>query len=776
MNIAIFRNVKEAKSGKTCTPALFWDIVDSPQTLMVVKAIRAIVDDLDFDLNKEAKEKIADLKKQLPVITWQADFEDGYRKDVKAIPSGLYMVDIDGCGKEKMMEYILKAKSLMNELGIVYIGETPKYGVRIVACCRPELNDIAECQQWMFDRLEIPQEYRDEVCVDWARCSFMMPQPLIHYINAQIFTPDFTCHTYENLTKRGIKAKIEKVVKGDGGQNGKAVNQTQMPFDTGQNDYKGIPLKEIARAWYEANGGEPVEGNRNNSIFKLAIRMRYICDFNEAVLYRSLDSYGLSEQEMRSVIHSAIVFARSVDAPQDLYDVIEKLQRKKDLLGEDEEEIELIDINDTSKTPSLPPVFKEWYDVAPNDFKIPSVVIQLPILGALGSRLRATMTDGEYHTPSFLVSLEAPQASGKSFMRKIINVDLALMKEHDSTEREKELEYNDKVAKIKMLNTKVTKKDQDSVLGDKPQALVRYCPATMSITQLLRRMHNAKGLHLFAMAEEIDTVYKAFKRGFSSFSDALRCAFDNAEYGQDYASENSFSGIVRLYYNVLYSGTPKAMRRFYPDVEDGLVSRVFFCTLPDQFCKPRPVWQKFTKQQWASLQLGLTRLNEITLQGEDVQEPHVMRMEWLAEDMDKWILAQQALAAKTDDRTRDIFCRRSAVVGFRAGMLAWFLWGEIPQRRKSVVAFSRWIANLMLKQHLTRFQIEKDEKNTVPYADLFNAMPDDFNFQQLKDKMALLHIESRVNNVVARWRMAGLISPPPVKNIKKAVISKTMKR
>ena len=62
----------------------------------------------------------------------------------------------------------------------------------------------------------------------------------------------------------------------------------------------------------------------------------------------------------------------------------------------------------------------------------------------------------------------------------------------------------------------------------------------------------------------------------SSYSDALRTAFDNGEYGQDYASENSFSGIVKLYYNTLFSGTPKAMCRFFPDVEDGLVSRVLF--------------------------------------------------------------------------------------------------------------------------------------------------------------------------------------------------------
>lgn len=30
---------------------------------------------------------------------------------------------------------------------------------------------------------------------------------------------------------------------------------------------------------------------------------------------------------------------------------------------------------------------------------------------------------------------------------------------------------------------------------------------------------NARGLHVIAVSEEIDTVYKAMKRGFSDFSD-----------------------------------------------------------------------------------------------------------------------------------------------------------------------------------------------------------------------------------------------------------------
>lgn len=748
MKISYFKSVKQPRSGEVLTPELFWAISDSADVIQRVKTIRKLLADHPYD---EVEDKIKALKEGLPVITWQASFVDNYRRDANAIPSGLYMIDVDHCDKEQMGEIITRAKGLGEEWGIVYIGETPKYGVRIVAECKPGLDSIAACQEALFAALGVEDEKRDTSCVDWARCSFMMPAELIHFVDASIFDEQRQPRCAYEVDHSAPNAKHAKSAK--------PREQMKMKFDDSeQTDYKGIPLKDIAREWLRANGGEPEKGNRNNQLFKLCLRLRYICDFNEAVMIRNIDHYGLPEDEVRQVVHSANVFARAVNTPSDLVDVVDQMLKRIALGGDTDEDIELSDINDTSKMPPLPPVFKEWFDIAPADFKVPTILVQLPILGSLGSALRAKYLDGTLHSPSFQVSLEAPQASGKSFMRKIIDVDLALMKEHDDAEREKERQYKEKVAQLKLTNTKVTKKDKDEVLGEKPQPLIRYCPATMSITQLLQRMYNARGLHLFAMAEEIDTVHKAFKRGFSSFSDALRCSFDNAEYGQDYASENSFSGIVKLYYNVLYSGTPKAMRRFYPDVEDGLVSRVLFCTLPDQFGKPHPHWAEMTEAQSQSLQLGLTRLNEITLHGETVQPQHIMTMDWLASDLEQWVISQQKLAVETNDRTRDIFCRRSAVVGFRAGMLAFFLWGEIPQRRKSVMAFARWIANMMLKQHLTRFNIEADVKNTMPFAEAFEMLKGEFTISDLIAVAASLSIKTPGRQIIYKWFSAGLIA------------------
>ena len=336
---------------------------------------------------------------------------------------------------------------------------------------------------------------------------------------------------------------------------------------------------------------------------------------------------------------------------------------------------------------------------------------------------------------------------------------LAPIIDHDTVERQREQEYNERVAELKVTGIKVTPENRDELLGQRPKGIIRYVPATISITKMLMRMENAQGLHLVAVCEEIDTVTKAFKRAISSYSDALRVSFDNGPYGQDYASENSYSGILPLYYNTLFSGTPKAMRRFYPDVEDGLVSRVLFVTLPDQFGKPMPVWGELSAKDKEEVEAQIKRLNEVSIVGEAVQPVHEMQLDFLNRAMDLWLKEQQREAVRTNNRTLDIFCRRAAVVGFRAGMLAWFLYGEKETRtvRKNTVAFAQWVAAQMLTQHLLRFEIDGTGSNTNHWEEAYRLLPDEFTREDLQRTCNVLGKNTPIKNVVYNWRLLGNI-------------------
>ena len=259
------------------------------------------------------------------------------------------------------------------------------------------------------------------------------------------------------------------------------------------------------------------------------------------------------------------------------------------------------------------------------------------------------------------------------------------------------------------------------------------------------------------MSTEIDTVYKAQKRDFSNFSDVLRKAFDNDEIGQDYASDSSWSGIVRLYYNCIYSGTPRAVRRFYPDVEDGLISRVLFVTIPDQTFKQTDVFGTFKQKELEDLNYHLERLNAVSVVDGEAQPEHLLKLDFLTRHMMKWVVAQQKFALANDDVTRDTFCRRSAVMGFRAGMIAFYLWDEVttPTMMRKVKNFATWIANCALRQYLLRFKIEHDTRSTFKFRDVYDQLPDEFDYKRLRALVESLDVRTKPNDIVYRWRLGG---------------------
>ena len=738
MKFSIFKSAK-AQRGEECTRERYLEVANSDELLKLCNAIAAEGD----------ADRRGELKKGLPVITWQAFFA-GRRVAKEAEPSGLFMLDIDHVDNPFQL-YSEKIAGRIKELGIVYCGKTASaHGLRIVAKCKPALKSIEECQRWLAGNLKV--EF-DGVCKDWARCSFLVHDSYTYFMDAK--------GIWEDAAAEGTVYEVE-------GVKGSEKDIKPQPSDIKEDqreglfgaptEYKGVPYEAIIREWFYHTGGEPTEGERNVRLYQLALRLRYITDFNEATMLRVMPRYGLPESEVKEVVRHALNTARGQNVPKDLQETLEIIDKKAKIVGEEEEEIPEV-ITSTERMPNLPPVFRQWAEIAPDDFKSACVLCQLPILGALGSRLRAEYLDGKVHSPSFQVSLEAPQASGKSFIVMLTNYELGRMMASDEVERERERAWNEKMQQIKLTSTKISEKQREE-LGERPKGIIRYVPPTMSITMLLKRMDAAQGLHLFALSEEIDTVHKAFSRGFSNFSEALRVAFDNGLYGQDYASENSWSGNVQLYYNCLFSGTPRAMRRFNPDVEDGLVSRVLFVTLPDQFGKPMPLWGKFDDKQKRTVDLGLEKLNEVTLQSGEVQPEHVMKLDWLNTALAAWIKAQQVEALQQNDRTRDIFCRRAAVVGFRAGMLAWFLWDEksTPTIRKNVCQFATWVANSMLNQHLLRFQVEGTGSNINRWESVLRALPEEFTRAQLEQQLTSQNVDTPLRTVLYQWKLAGFVA------------------
>lgn len=733
MKYTLFNSVK-AQRGELCTYEKFLEVSHSPVVAQICAAIAR-----EPDHEKQQK-----MKKQLPVITFNAHFE-GQRKNELAIPSGAYMVDLDGVDNPSKF-YSEQICGRKDELGIVYVGETPsRHGLRIVAKCRPEFSTIAECQQWLSDQIGCPC---DPACKDWARASYVVPDSYHYYLDAKGLFADEPEVVYE--VKEETNIKNEKATQS---QTAPITEEAATTSITLQTTYRGLPLQDIAHQWLLMNGGEPVEGQRNDRIHTLAYVMRCITDYNEDVLMASLPRYGLEESEVRRFVHSACIAPPTNGMPKSLQLVLQKMLAVKERNNDDDFEAfssELSSLN--PQMPPLPPLMRELAKTAPDDFKKALVLCMLPLLGTLGSKLRAVYLDGKVHSPSFQVSLEAPQASGKSFMMDITNLLLAPIEARDESVRLLEQEYAEKASEVKLT-------DKKKSIGPRPKGIVRYVPATISNTMLMARMKNSKGLHIICVAPEIDTVAKAIKREFANYSDLLRQAFDNDKCGQDYFSSESISVVLKAYFNTLFSGTPKQMRRFYPDVENGLVSRVLFVTLPDQFGKRMPEWKKLSPKDLAEVENQRDRLDAVSVVDDTVQPDHLMNLDFLNMAMEKWLEANRLEAVRTNDRTRDTFYRRAAVVGFRAGMLAWFLYGEknTPTYRKHTVAFAKWVADQMLTQHMLRFEIDGKGSNINKWEEAYSMLGNEFTLDELNRALMVTGSNTPLKNVLYKWHLSGCI-------------------
>ena len=732
MLISFFPSVR-AQSGQLLTVELFNSITSKAGIKTLCAEIAA---EPDHDKQRE-------MKKQLPIVTWQAHF-DGARKNDLAQASGLVMLDVDGVDNPfKLWCSIMPRRE---ELGILLAHQTPStHGLRLVCKCRSEFTTIDECQQWLASQIGVKH---DPACKDWARPSYLVPEEYIYYQDSKGLFEDEPVCLYEVHTEATPPKS-----KDTAGQvrNETFVGDSQLSTVNSQlSTFKGLSLKDIAHEWLMVTGGEPVTGERNTRLHALAYDLRYITDFDESTLLAIMPTYGLSESEMRGLIHSACLAPRSKGLPQSLQQVLQKMQNQDD----DEQQLSTVNaqLSTDDALPPLPPLIKETARSFPDDFKKAAILCLLPSLGTLGSKLRATYIDGRMHSPSFHVSFEAPQANGKSLITELANQLLEPIVKRDEENRKMEAAYNEKVQEAKQ-------KDKTEKLGPRPKGIVRKIPATISVTKLLMRMDNSQGLHLVCVAPEVDEVTQAIKREFANYSSLLRVAFDNDVYGQDYASDNSFSGMVNVYFNTLFCGTPKAMRKLYPDVENGLVGRILFVTVPDQFGKPMPVRGKLTAKEQEEVDRQIARLDAVSFAEGKVQDDHVMDMGFLNRMMDSWITAQREEAVRTNDRTRDTFCRRAAVVGFRAGMLAWFLYGEKDTRtnRKRTGEFACWVATQMLNQHLLRFQIDDRISNTNRWTEAYNLLDDEFTRDDAERALHITCTNTPVKKVISLWQIGGSI-------------------
>ena len=344
-----------------------------------------------------------------------------------------------------------------------------------------------------------------------------------------------------------------------------------------------------------------------------------------------------------------------------------------------------------------------------------------------------------------------PAASGKSFIRKPIDLLLTPINEQDAIERKKEQDYKEQLRATK--NAKMQPQD--------PHACPRNNGVNISIAKLLQLLTYAEGKHLIGICEEMDTLLKTERAGtWSQKSDIYRLGFDNAEYGQAYMSDNSFSAKVPVYYNLLLTGTPGSMHRFFKQdtIENGLMTRTCFAQLPDTSYAEMPVFEPYSQRERDEIIDWARKLD---------QEEGEISCTVVERAIAQWVEEKRQRALDADNHAADILRRRCAVIGFRAGMLCFLLENRIPKR--SIGEFATWVAEYVfvnqmelfgdkLEQELTASLDRSERGSLTALIDLLPTVFCTHDLIALRAKRGQSVKPNAVATLLLRWEKAGRIT------------------
>ena len=578
MSFGISNNVR-CREVRECTPELFWKAVRSP---LVSDVCAQIADGLEKvrrgEMVKEDYETLkAGLKKRLPIFTPHATFKNGRRLNADAIPSGLSMYDIDHLPSpreywvEKSQE--LSVKNVLRFVVLAHVTPSTE-GLRLFFII-PQGMDLVSAQKWMSEQLG--DANYDQSVKDLARSSFVVPEDYILYIDEEKL---FNC-------RGGVRPPecVHECANDDAHRN--ADNDTHAVDNVGvigqadpaPTEFKGIPYSEIIARWFALAGGEPVQGERNDKLHRLASHLRYITDNDENILLQIMPRYGLSEEEMKGLIHSACS-AKWYSMPSLLRQAVDSGK----LIVDSSSTPQLSTINYQLSTKEAPPEMPKklpkliglLVSRTPDVYKPAVAHAVFPPLATHLHKVRFRYIDNVEHEATLMNVLMAGTGAGKDCISEPINRIMADIRRRDEENLRREREWKNEI------NSKGSNKDK----RQRPEGLViQEIDADMTNPAFVLRTAEAEGHFLYTKLNEIDQfdALRGSGRGNQQFQ--IMClAFDPGNrYGQTRVGTQSITEKVTIRFNWNAATTIQKGKKYFSHVlTDGPVSRINFCTIPER--------------------------------------------------------------------------------------------------------------------------------------------------------------------------------------------------
>ena len=588
MSFGIAYNVKS--KVRVCSPELFHRAIDSQVVAEVCAQIKDALEAVRRgEMSPEDFETLkGNLKKALIIFTFHATFENERRKNDEAIPSGLSIYDLDHIPNPEGRWAEIEPRK--EELGIVLAHVTPSSeGLRLVFII-PTGMSLEEAQAWMAR--QIGDEKYDACVKDYARCSFAVPREYVLFMDEEkLFSNDRVemindreevKHPEENYHLSSINYHLEKYPE----------------------TYEDIPYSQIVETLEEQMGGTPEHGSRNNFIFSMACHLRYVTNDDPSWISQILPTYGEAKDKWMATIRSACNRNQTKQMPRILKRTLSICKQRL------EEESAFINHKSEIDTPPpmptrLPPLIKLLVSKTP---KIYQPAVAHAVFPALASHLWRTTfryIDNVEHEATLMNVLMAGTGAGKNCITEPLNRILKDIRKRDIDNLQREKEW-----KAEMV-TKGSNKDKRK----RPEGLViQEIDPDMTNAAFVQRLADAEERFLYTKMNEIDQfdALKTSARSKAHFQ--IMClAFDPGNvYGQTRVGTSSVSERVCIRFNWNASTTiHKGQAYFRSVLTDGPISRINFCTIPEQpIGSDMPIYGTYDVEFDEELRPYIERLNK----------------------------------------------------------------------------------------------------------------------------------------------------------------------
>lgn len=767
-------------------------------------------------------------KKRLPAFIFQATFDESpskkgllgkWRKQSATRLTGLVVMDIDHVENvhEIYHTWVSNTPGLFSggDILLVYITPSGK-GLKVVFKAHAEWGNLIDNQHKMAEILGVEI---DEACKDASRMSFICMATDILYINNELFTyenkefaekfsdqyrggnsqPTSNSRTHTNVLDN-VHSNNDNILAGaetkEAERETNDTAQTARLEDKGTLTYRGVEYSKIIEVWL--NGKQPQQGDRHNTLLKLASDLRYITDNNAKRMKEIL----MQQPWVIDLVNEGENLDTLIKSAQEwkMFQSIPK--RFRATLVTAGVDISNVKVENDGGYP-LP--LEEWGEKIKAFFEdfpcLREVCGQLnpqcwPAALFTASAFMGTLMTRTwyyfYHRPeerrrlNYCIMVIGDPASGKSFATRLYKLLAAPIKTADKVGYDAINRYK----KERQERTTSTKAQKGEALK-KPEVIIRDHPARTSNATFIEDMNRAvevvggepMHLHMLTFDTELDNA-TATQRGGSWIDKAAMelKAFHNEEDGQAYSNLESISGPFNVYWNFVYTGTPLSLQRKVSERNfgSGLATRLAVIPLPPSGFQMMELHRTTKKDQAADEVLKTWAFHLDGVSGELPLWP-------LVEHCWEWTRDHMEIAAFNDDKVDELLMKRVPYYGICVSapfilMRHWEEWKEkktftIDDKDKALCTLALDIQYNCQHKFFGKMaqmyfdNMDKDNRNyrriSSKYEMCYEQLPSTFSNEDVAKIYGL-------NNVAARQQCFRLAKAGYIENIKQGTWKKLL--